>query len=44
MQVGTADVQQQAMAVISVSEPVSDALLQQICAIPVVHKATQITL
>jgi D-3-phosphoglycerate dehydrogenase / 2-oxoglutarate reductase len=44
MQVGTADVQQQAMAVISISEPVNDTLLQQITAIAAVHKATQITL
>lgn len=44
MQVGTADDQQQAMAVISVSEPLTDALLQQLCGIPAVQKATQIVL
>lgn len=44
MQVGTADDQQQAMAVISVSEPLSDALLQQLCGVPAVQKATQIVL
>ncbi len=44
MQVSTADEQQQAMAVISVSEPLSPDLLQKIAAIPAVHKATQIIL
>ncbi|MGZ8227473.1 MAG: phosphoglycerate dehydrogenase [Methylococcaceae bacterium] len=44
MQVSTADEQQQAMAVISVSEPLSKDLLQQICNIAAVHKATQINL
>jgi D-3-phosphoglycerate dehydrogenase len=44
MQVGTADDQQQAMAVISVSEPLNEDLLQQLCGIPAVHKATQIVL
>lgn len=44
MQVGTADDQQQAIAVISVSEPLTDDLLQQLCGIPAVHKATQINL
>jgi D-3-phosphoglycerate dehydrogenase len=44
MQVSTADDQQQAMAVISVSEPLSHDLLQQLCAIAAVHKATQINL
>ncbi len=36
--------QQRAMAVISVSEPLTDDLLQQLCHIPAVHKATQINL
>lgn len=44
MQVGMADNQQQAMAVISVSEPLTEALLLQLCGIPAVHKATQINL
>jgi D-3-phosphoglycerate dehydrogenase len=44
MQVSIADEQQQAMAVISVSEPITDALLQQLSAVPAVHKATQINL
>ena len=44
MQVGTADDQQQAMAVISVSEPLTNDLLQQLCHIPAVHKVTQINL
>lgn len=44
MQVSTADEQQQAMAVISVSAPITAAILQQLSAIPVVHKATQINL
>ncbi|MDP1970925.1 MAG: ACT domain-containing protein, partial [Methylobacter sp.] len=44
MQVGTADVLQRAMAVISVSEPLTDDLLQQLCHIPAVYKAIQINL
>jgi len=44
MQVSTADGLQQAMAVISVSEPLTDALLQQLCSISAVHQATQINL
>jgi len=44
MQVSTADGLQQAMAVMSVSEPVTDALLQQLCGIAAVHQATQINL
>ncbi|MCL7422895.1 MAG: phosphoglycerate dehydrogenase [Methylobacter sp.] len=44
MEVSTADDQQQAMAVISVSEPLTDDLLQQLCGIGAVHKATQINL
>lgn len=44
MQVGTADDKEQAMAVISVSEPLTDDLLQQLCGIPAVQKATQIVL
>lgn len=44
MQVSTADEQQQAMAVISVSGPLSDNLIQQLCALPPVHHVTQINL
>ena len=44
MQVGTADNQQQAMAVISVSEPLTEDLLQQLCGIAAVHQAIQINL
>jgi D-3-phosphoglycerate dehydrogenase len=44
MQVSTADDQQQAMAVISVSEPLTAALLQQLSAVPAVHLTTQINL
>ncbi|MCX7097865.1 MAG: phosphoglycerate dehydrogenase [Methylococcales bacterium] len=44
MQVSTADANQQAMAVMSVSEPVTEALLQQLCALSAVHQATQINL
>lgn len=44
MEVSTADEQQRAMAVISVSEPLTDDLLQQLCGIGAVHKATQINL
>lgn len=44
MQVGTADAEQRAMAVISVSDPLTDDLLKQLCHIPAVHKAIQIKL
>ncbi|MEF3074867.1 phosphoglycerate dehydrogenase [Methylobacter sp. Wu1] len=44
MEVSTADDQNQAMAVISVSKPLTDDLLQQLCGIAAVHKATQINL
>jgi D-3-phosphoglycerate dehydrogenase len=44
MQVSTADGLQHAMAVISVSEPLNDDLLQQLCSIAAVHQATQINL
>lgn len=44
MQVGAADNQQQAMAVISVSEPLTEDLLQQLCGIAAVHQAIQINL
>ncbi|MEY3288935.1 MAG: hypothetical protein RLZZ419_1177 [Pseudomonadota bacterium] len=44
MQVSTVDGLQQAMAVISVSEPLTDALLKQLCGIAAVHQATQINL
>ncbi|MDP2099375.1 MAG: phosphoglycerate dehydrogenase [Methylobacter sp.] len=44
MQVSKADEQNRAMAVISVSEPLTDDLLQQLCHIPAVHQATQINL
>jgi D-3-phosphoglycerate dehydrogenase / 2-oxoglutarate reductase len=44
MHVSTANDQLQAMAVISVSEPLTDDLLQQLCALPQVHKAIQINL
>ncbi len=44
MQVGIADEQQRAMAAISVSDPLTDDLLQQLCHIPAVHKAIQINL
>jgi len=44
MQVSTADGLQQAMAVISVSEPLTEDLLQQLGSISVVHQATQINL
>ncbi|MEI7796142.1 MAG: phosphoglycerate dehydrogenase [Methylococcaceae bacterium] len=44
MQVSTADNQQQAIAVISIPEPLSADLLAQIGAIPAVNQATQITL
>jgi D-3-phosphoglycerate dehydrogenase len=44
MQVGSADGQQQAMMVISISEVLNDALLQEVCAIAAVHSVTQIVL
>jgi D-3-phosphoglycerate dehydrogenase len=44
MQVGAADNQEQAMAVISVSEPLTEDLLQQLCGIAAVHQAIQINL
>jgi D-3-phosphoglycerate dehydrogenase len=44
MQVGVADTNSHAMAVISVSEPLNADLLAQIGAIPAVNQATQITL
>lgn len=44
MQVSVADGEQQAMLVLTVSEPLSETLLQQLVAIPAVHKATQINL
>jgi len=44
MQVSNADENVQAMAVISVSEPVSDTILQQLCGVSAVCKATQINL
>jgi D-3-phosphoglycerate dehydrogenase len=44
MQVSMADDQQQAMAVISVSEPLSEPLMQQISDLAPVHKVTQINL
>ncbi|MGZ5071335.1 MAG: phosphoglycerate dehydrogenase [Methylobacter sp.] len=44
MQVSTADAEQRAMAVISVSDPLTDDLLKQLCHIPAVHKAIQINL
>lgn len=44
MQVSTADVKDQAMAVISVSEPVSDAIMQQICNLTPVINAKQINI
>jgi D-3-phosphoglycerate dehydrogenase len=44
MQVSTADMQQKAMAVISVTEPLTEDLLQNLCHIPAVHKAFQINL
>ena len=44
MQVSTADVKDQAMAVISVSEPVSDTIMQQIRGLTPVKMATQINL
>jgi D-3-phosphoglycerate dehydrogenase len=44
MQVSTADVKDQAMAVISVSEPVPEAIMQQICHLTPVCNAKQINL
>jgi D-3-phosphoglycerate dehydrogenase len=44
MQVSTADNEQQAMAVISVSQPINAALLEQLNAIPAVHYTSQINL
>jgi D-3-phosphoglycerate dehydrogenase len=44
MQVSTADVKDQAMAVISVSEPVPEAIMQQICNLTPVCRAKQISL
>ncbi|MDD2724503.1 MAG: phosphoglycerate dehydrogenase [Methylovulum sp.] len=44
MQVSTADDNQEAMAVISISEALTEALLQQISGLPPVHNITQITL
>jgi len=44
MHVSTADEQQQAMAVISVSAPLSDTLILQLCELPPVHQVKQINL
>ncbi len=44
MQVSTANETLQAMAVISISSPINDDLLQQLCAIAAVHHVWQITL
>lgn len=44
MEVGASDEEQHAMAVISISEPLSDELLEQLCDIPSVHQATQVIL
>ncbi len=44
MQVGMADSQQQAMAVISVSEPLDEKLVQAVCDISAVHSVKQIHL
>jgi D-3-phosphoglycerate dehydrogenase / 2-oxoglutarate reductase len=44
MQVSTVDVKDQAMAVISVSEPVPDTIMQQICNLTPVCNAKQISL
>jgi D-3-phosphoglycerate dehydrogenase len=44
MQVGTADSQQRAMAVISVTEPVGADILQQLHDVPPVQQVTQINL
>ena len=44
MEVGASDKEQHAMAVISISEPLSDELLGQLCDVPSVHQATQVIL
>jgi D-3-phosphoglycerate dehydrogenase len=44
MQVGVADSRQQAMAVISISEKLGDALLEEVCELAAVESATQIEL
>lgn len=44
MQVGSADGQQQAMMVISISEALNENLLQEVCAVSAVHSVTQIVL
>ncbi|BCG64386.1 MAG: D-3-phosphoglycerate dehydrogenase/2-oxoglutarate reductase [Methyloprofundus sp.] len=44
MQVGVADSHQQAMAVISISEKLDDALLQEVCELAAVESAIQIEL
>lgn len=44
MQVGMADAQQMAMAVISISDPLNEKLLQAVCDIPAVHTLKQIRL
>lgn len=44
MQVGLANEQNEAMAVISVSEPLDSSLIDRVCDIPEVHSVTQIVL
>jgi hypothetical protein len=44
MQVSVADGEQQAMLVFTVSHPINADLMQQLLAVPAVHKATQINL
>ena len=44
MDVGMADTNEQAMAIVSVSSPLEDELFTALCAIPAVHSATQICL
>jgi D-3-phosphoglycerate dehydrogenase len=44
MQVGTEENREQAMAVISISDPLSEEVLAKICAIPAVHDTNQIVL
>ncbi|MGR9051960.1 MAG: phosphoglycerate dehydrogenase [Gammaproteobacteria bacterium] len=44
MEVGASDTEQHAMAVISISEPLSDELLAKLYDVPSVHQATQIIL
>ena len=44
MQVSKADQQQLAMMIISVSDPLNEELLQQVCALSAVHSARQIVL